>query len=213
MTGAAGMANRSESHERFRATAQKHGVEIVSMPMPLASELPDGARVDVTDPTLVPMGDDFAHRQLTYTHDGGANQPAIEIVFEVRGGVPVCASIRLWSEGETYIRAKDLKVVKLDNLRDDIYAYTGVFVRNPAGDEHEYMRKLGWTAFQQDRKRVERATTRRKITPELLSKVAEIHKAAPEGGRLEAVRAAFGVHERTALRYIAQARQKGLING
>jgi hypothetical protein len=202
----------SESHDRFRAAAQKHGFEIVSMPL-LASELPDGGRVDVTEPALVPMGDVFAHRQLTYTHDGDAGRPACRIVFEVRNGVPVCASVHLWSDGQTCVRAKDLKSFKLDNLRDDIYAYTGVFVRNPDGDEHEYMRRVGWRSFQQDRKRVERATQRRKVTPEFLKQVAELHNNAAAGARLEAVRTAFRVSERQALRYIAQAKNKGLIDG
>jgi hypothetical protein len=38
-------------------------------------------------------------------------------------------------------------------------------------------------------------------------------KGAPEGGRLEAVCAAFDVSERQALRYMALAKQKGLIDG
>lgn len=202
------MANRSESHERFRANAEKLGLEIV--PMVLVYGLADGARVKVTDATIVPMGDVFAHRQLTYTHDGDADRPGCRIVFEVRNSVPVCASINIWSDGESYVRAKDLKAIKLDNLRDDVYALTGVFVRNPDGDD--FMHKLGPASFGRDRKRVERATQRRKITPEFLNRVAELHNTAPAGGRLEAIKAAFGVSERQALRYIAQARQKGLID-
>ena len=61
-----------------------------------------------------------------------------------------------------------------------------------------------------------RASTRgppaSKITPEFLSRVAEIYQAAPEGGRLEAVVAAFSVSERQAWRYISQAKQEGLTN-
>jgi hypothetical protein len=51
--------------------------------------------------------------------------------------------------------------------------------------------------------------SRRKITPKFLSRVAEIHQAAPEGGRLAAVKVAFMVNERQALRYIAAARKEG----
>lgn len=183
------------------------GVELVDMRMP--TELPEGGLIEVTDPEIVPMGDVFAHRQLTYTHEGDADRPACKLVFEVRNGVPVCASIQLGSsESESHVRAKDLNAIKLDNLRDDVYAAAGVFVRNPDGG---FMRKLG--RFHQDRKRVERATQRRKITPEFLGQVAEIHKAAPERGRLAAVKAAFKVKERQALRYIDQARRKGLIDG
>lgn len=177
---------------------------------PITTKLPDGGRIEVTDSTIVPMGDVFAHRQLTYIHDGGTARPACKIVFEVRNGVPVCTSLHLWSQpdSETYVRAKHLSGVKLDSLRDDVYAYAGVFTRNP--DSGGWIQNM--TGYRQNRKRVERATTRRKVTPEFLSRVAQLHNGTPEGGRLEAVKAAFGVSERQALRYIARAREEGLIN-
>lgn len=82
----------------------------------------------------MPMGDVFAHRQLTYTHDGDANRPACKIVYEARHGVPVCASITLGSaDSGAHVRAKDLSAIKLDNLRDDVFAHVGVFVPNPDG--------------------------------------------------------------------------------
>jgi hypothetical protein len=193
--------------EDWRARAEKQGFSVG--PMRLITELPDGSHIEVTDPEIVPMGDAFAHRQLTYTHDGNADQPACKIVFEVRNGVPVCASFNLGSsESGSHVRAKDLNVIKLDNLRDDVYAAAGVFVPNSEGG---FVRKLG--RFHQDRKRVESATQRRKVTPEFLGRVAEVYNGAPVGGRLEAIRAAFVVSERQALRYMALAKQKGLIDG
>jgi hypothetical protein len=195
--------------EDWRTKAVKLGLTLV--PMKLITELPDGGRIEVTDMEPVPMGDVFAHRQLTYTYDGGATRPACEIVFEVRNGVPVCTGISLRStDGGTHVRAKDLTGIKLDNLRDDVFAYVGVFVPNPGGG---LVRKLGPGSLREDRKRIERATQRRKITPEFLNRVAEIHNGAPEGGRVAAVKAAFKVKERQALRYIKLARQKGLTNG
>jgi hypothetical protein len=85
------------------------------------------------------------------------------------------------------------------------------FARNPNGDD--FVRKLGLASFRQGRKQVEGATQRRKLTPEFLGKVADIHTTAPDGGRIDAVKAAFNVEERQALRYIAQARKRGLIDG
>ena len=105
----------------------------------------------------------------------------------------------------------DLNAIKLDDLRDSIYAFAGVFVPNPDGGG--LVHRLGPASFRQDRKRVEAVTRRRKVTPEFLSQVAEVHQAAPERGRLEAVKAAFRVSERQALRYIGQAKQRGLIDG
>jgi hypothetical protein len=105
----------------------------------------------------------------------------------------------------------DLNAIKLDDLRDNVYGLVGVFTRNPDGGG--WVRQLGPASFRRDRKRVESVTRRRKVTPELLSQVAEVHQAAPERGRLEAVKAAFCVSERQALRYIGEAKQRGLIDG
>jgi hypothetical protein len=179
--------------------------------MKLITELLDGGRIEVTDMTPVPMGDVFAHRELTYTHDGDSGRPACKVVFEVCGGVPVCNSIELSvTDSGTHVRAKDLSAIKLDNLREDVFAHVGVLVPNPDGG---LVRRFGPGSFHRDRKRIEHATRRRKVTPELLSRVAEIHNGAPAGGRLEAVRAAFNVSERQALRYMALAKQRGLTNG
>ena len=202
------MTGGAEVADDWRAKAAKLGLEVV--PMKLIIELDDGGRIEATDMEPVSMGDVFAYRQVTYTHDGDANRPACSIVFEVRNGVPVCANISLGSaDGGTHVRAKDLTAVKLDNLRDDVFAHVGVFVPNPDGG---LVHKFGPGSFHRDRKRIEHATERRKITPDFLNRVAEIHRDAPEGGRLAAVKAAFKVKERQALRYIAQAREAGLIN-
>ena len=191
----------------WRARAEKQG--FTPVPMRLITELPDGGQVEVTDFEPVPMGDAFACRQLTYTHDGDAHRVACSIVFEVRDRVPVCVSLSLGSpEGGSVIRAKDLNALRLDDLRDDVYAAAGVVLPNPDGG---FVHRLG--RFREDRKRVEQVTRRRKVTPEFLSQVAEVYNGAPVGGRLEAIRAAFVVSERQALRYIAQAKQGELIDG
>jgi hypothetical protein len=194
--------------EDWRASAKKQGFSVG--PMRLITELPDGSHIEATDPKIVAMGDGFAHRQLTYTHHGDEKRPACKIVFEVRKAVPVCASVELCSsDSGSHVRTRDLTAIKLDNLRDDVYAAAGVFIPNPDGG---FVRKIGPGAFREDRKRVERATQRRKVTPEFLSQVAELHNGAVVGGRLEAIKAAFGVSERQALRYIGEAKRRGLIN-
>jgi hypothetical protein len=160
-------------------------------------DLPGGGRVEVTDDKPVPMGDVYAYRQLTYTND------TCEIVFEVRDGVPGCVSIKLWA-GERTIHAKDLVAIKLDRLRDEAFLVVGMIIPDPDGGHgatHHVVRKT-----------LSRATSRRRITPKFLAQVAEKYQAAPEGARIEAVMAACGAGERQAFRYIAQAREKGLIN-
>jgi hypothetical protein len=193
--------------EDWRARAEKQGFNV--KPMRLITELPDGGRVEATDPKVVPMGDAFAYRQLTYTHDGDADRPACKIVLEVRNGVPVCASLQLASSASgAHVRPKDLNAIKLDDLRDVLYAYVGVFVLNAGGG---FIQKFGPAQFKQDHKRVQKVTRRRTMTSELLSQVAEVYRAAPERGRTEAVRSAFCVSQRQALRYIGEAKRRGLI--
>jgi hypothetical protein len=210
--GGAGSNTRSPKgawHDRDSARARAEEQGFTPVPMRLITELPDGGQVEVTDFAMAPMGDAFARRQLTYTHDGDARRAACSIVFEVRDRVPVCVSLHLGtSEGGSIVRARDLNELRLDDLRDDVYAAAGVFLPNPDGG---FVHKIG--RFREDRKRVEQVTRRRKVTPEFLSQVAAVYNGAPVGGRLEAIRAAFVVSERQALRYIAQAKQERLIDG
>jgi hypothetical protein len=192
--------------EDWRERAEKQGFTVG--PMRISIELPDGGNVEVTDPSIVPMGDAFAHRELTYTRDGNKSRPACEIVFEVRNRVPVCSSVRIHSDSEIHVRSRDLNMINLENLRDDAYAAAGVFMPNPDGG---YVHKRGLSSFKRDRKRVEAVTRRRKVTPELLSQVAEVYKSAPVGGRLKAIETAFVVSPRQAIRYKKQAEEMGLI--
>jgi hypothetical protein len=172
----------------------------------LECRLPDGGRIEVTDKTIVAMGDVKAYRQLTYTHNGGKGRPACKIVFEIRNGAPACASFELLATNRMPVRAKDLRAFKLDELRETVYATAGVFV--PQSDGTWFL-TVGFS--REDRNHVEQASRRRKMTPELLSRIAEVHTNAPDDGHLDAVASAFGVSQRQAWRYIAQAREKGLI--
>ena len=189
--------------------------------------LPSGGSVEITDATLVSIGAGYGWAGLTYTNDN------VTVVFEVRDGVPGATSVTLRAAGDKLIRAKDLTAIRLDQIRNEVYAVVGVgwFTFVPAGSEDNYdednyeshssqitVVRPGVWEFDHELtgedaiKAVKRATTRRhKITPEFLSRVAEIHQGASEGGRLAAVKAAFVVNERQALRYIAAARKEGLI--
>jgi hypothetical protein len=167
--------------------------------------LPDGGEVEPTKQRVVPIGDDDdgAYEQLTYRRAG------IEVVFEVWDRVPVCTKIALAADRENGkpLRAKDLADIRLDELREDAFATAGVFERNPAGG---WIHKLSAESFGRDRRKVQGAARRRKITPELLQRVAQTHAAA-EGARVAAVADEFGVTMRTAHRYIAAARAADFI--
>lgn len=166
--------------------------------------LPGGGSVEITDDTDVSMGDGFTFRQLTYRDD------TTEIVFEVRDGAPGAVSLKL--DGAGFIRQKDLTAIRLDHIRAEVYAVAGVGAFIPDGGD-DYGQTDYVLNAEKAREAVKTAASRRRITPEFLHRVAEIHQSAPKGERLAAVKAAFSVKERQALRYIAQAREKDLIDG
>ncbi|WP_111509544.1 hypothetical protein [Mycobacterium kyogaense] len=157
------------------------------------------AVVAVTDDTIVPMGDGYAFRQITYTN----NTPRYRLVFEVRDGIPGCVRIEI-EGGESFLRAKDLAAIKIDDLRSEAFGLSGV-------DYDEHGNLVHRRNYVRDRKRVDQIKSRRKVTPDLLKRVAEIHNDAPEGARTEAIKSAFDVSTRTALRYVSLAKEKGLI--
>lgn len=157
------------------------------------------AVVEVAEGTpVVPMGDGYAFQRITYTKGN------CRLVFEVRNGLPGCVSAEFTSKG-SFIRPKDLAAIRLDDIRADVYGLTGV---TKAADGR-FVHRMN---FDRDSKRVDQIKTRRKLTPEFLAEVATVVREAPEGGRIDAVRAAFGVSLRQALRYMAQAKKHGLID-
>lgn len=159
--------------------------------------LPSGATVEITDDSRVEMGVGFTFRVLTYRTD------TVEIVWEVRNLAPACVSVHLFA-GENPVRAKDLAAIKLDQIRDEVYGVAGVGAFTPDGTgDYELTGADARTAV--------RRATRQKITPDFLRTVAKVHQGAPDGARLAAVKAAFKVDERQALRYIAKARKEDLI--
>jgi hypothetical protein len=181
-------------------------------------KLPDGGSVEVTNATVVPMGDVWAYEQLTYTHPGNdspghRSRPACRIVFEVRNGVPICTTASLSSAGQITVRPKDFRALKLDELRSDVYAYVGVLVPNPDVPGQLMIRVGPGVSYREGREHVKQVTHRRRITPELLERVAKVCATAREGAQMEAVKAAFQVGDRQAWRYIAGARKAGLIDG
>lgn len=161
--------------------------------------VPSGGHVEVTDSTLVPMGGEVTYAQLTYTNGG------CEIVFEVRDGVPGAVSVKLMA-GRTHLRAKDLMAIKLDHLCHEAFAVAGVFEPTIDGE------MVGELTPRLVRKVID-SSRRRKITPEFLKRIAKVHNSSPAGKRVEAISAAFDVSDRQAWRYIAQAREKGFIDG
>lgn len=177
-------------------------------------QLPDGGRLTVTDSDLVPMGEVWCHRQVTYARPADDDGPACEIVFEIRSGVPMCTSVRLWSD-DGGVQYKDVKNIPIERLVHDAFTTAGVYRPNPDGEGYVTLRdtvlaanSIGSSRFNRDRKSVEKATSRRPITDKLLKEVAEVHRNAPEGHKTAAVVNAFSVKTRMAQEYIGLARAR-----
>jgi hypothetical protein len=63
------------------------------------------------------------------------------------------------------VRAKDLRAIKLDEIRSFVYGYAGVFTKIKGG----WLLSVGQNV-EEGREHVERASRRHKVTPELLAK-------------------------------------------
>lgn len=173
---------------------------------------PYGGQLTVTDSELVPLGDVMAYKELTYRRPSSDTRPGCELVFQVRNGAPYCISLKLSADDGCVVRPKDLNALSLEKMRDDLFAYVGVFRENPDG---------GWvhtrgsdSLFRRDRKAVEKAVSqsRRKMTDEFKQQIADVYNGAPAGTRIAAIKAAFGVEQRQAIRYKQAAQEARLIS-
>ena len=164
------------------------------------------------------MGKVRAYRQIAYTHNGGDGQPACRIVFEIRDEVPILASFTLSSTDQIVARAEHLRTFRIEDLREEVFGYIGVFVPNsnvPGGWELH----VGPQALRQGRKHVEQATRPRKNTHQRLVEVAKVYTTTEgtEGRRVQAVQKAFPTKrgplgERQAKRLIGYAKKEGHID-
>jgi hypothetical protein len=75
--------------------------------------LEDGGTLTTTG-DVQPVGDHGMMARLEYRHGGDHDQPALEIVAEVRDGAPVCTEIRLTAGDSGYIRVRDVSCKYFD---------------------------------------------------------------------------------------------------
>jgi len=166
---------------------------------------------DPSDP-IVPVGEHGMPKVVTVSHPGGGLEPLLRLEIQVWNGTPVCSKVELIgkSEAGAQVRVKHLKTLAgvLEDLVEQVCVNLG-FDRN--GD-------TGWTtAFplavetQRSRRRAV-SGSRRKITRQFLERVAAVYRDA-EAPRLDAVAVEFDCSERSAARYVAKAREAGLLDG
>lgn len=148
------------------------------------------------------------------TFPGGKHdpQPELEFVIEVVEGAPICTRLLLARrEGRREIRQGDLRAIELDNWIEQIVAAVaslypeegGKFLLDP--DDAD-MRRL------RSQVRGMQRGAKRRVTHKLLREVADVYAAHAEAGApTKAVRLTFGTSERTAARWVARAREEGLL--
>jgi hypothetical protein len=173
--------------------------------------LEDGGTLSTTD-DVQSVGEHGIPSKMTYRHEGGENLPALEMTIEVRGGAPVCTQVRLTATQAGHVRVKDviLLATLLESRVEDLAA---IAAWEPT-TRGSWSQRLPDSDYQSKVRTVRsaRQAARRKLTPERLAKVAEVYRET-EGNKLDAIGTEFGVSERTAARYVAEARKEGLLCG
>ncbi len=164
----------------------------------------------------VRIGDRIVPRLVYVDLPGADGQPRLRMTIDSSSGVPRCTELHIESvEGGREVRTTDLRAVEVDNwiaaivplttaqvVSDGPGGWTGV-IRVPDSESADY--KAAKATLEGARK-----AGRRKVNDDLLQRVAEVYKSE-DLRPAEAVRLAFGVAERTAFRYIAEARKRGLL--
>ncbi len=131
-----------------------------------------------------------------------ASGPLRTLKIEVRQGVPVCTEIRLASRPDGRgVRPSDLEAVDLANWIEDILSEC-TWQATPDGP-------ISRPGERASRKAIEHARRvgRRKVTPALLQRVAEVYREHIDAKPIDAVRDEFDVSYRTAARYVELCRK------
>lgn len=168
----------------------------------------------------VQIGDRLVSRIIRAFFPGADDQPELTMTIDSSSGVPRCTELCIRStEGRREVRTTDVRAVEIDNWIEAIvplFAHQVVgtnerggqrwvqaIVREPNSDAEDFNRARAVV-------RQARRAGRRKVTDDLLRRVAEVY-AGQEQRSAEAVELAFGVSTRTAFRYISLARERGFL--
>lgn len=193
-------ATQAQLHGQHHRT--KDGIFRLRDDYPIAVWLPFGKATYVLgsltpiDPSgvLVPSEVD-----VDFSRDSSG--PLRTLKIEVRDGTPICTEIRLASRPDGRgLRPSDLEAIELANWIEDILSEC-TWQATPDGP-------ISRPGERASRKAIEHAQKagRRKVTSELLQKVAELYREHIDAKPLEAIREEFDVSYRTAARYVELCR-------
>lgn len=144
------------------------------------------------------------------TLPGADGQPRLEVRVDSSDGVPRVTRLELVAvDGGREVRATDLRAIKVEDLVEAIVSACML----PAERTDEGMVILDRDVEPRSnvaRLRIARRNERRKVTDELLQRVAAVYRAEPDRPVLE-VQRVLGVSRSTAFRYVQVARERGFL--
>jgi hypothetical protein len=170
-----------------------------------------GVRVKLTDGVTMPPRVTLKERERIGPRRDG--RPLVEVdIVTGDDGIPRCRAVRVAStEGGRDVASADLRWLSVETLVE-----TAVVV---AGETERGTGLAAWGGLDELREHMDRTAAaaresrrgiRRKMTPALLARVAQVHRANPNAPT-RAVAEAFDVAHRTAGLYVHEARKAGLL--
>lgn len=169
------------------------------------------------DGERVVIGDRLVHREIRVYFPGQEGQPNLGMVIDSSTGVPRCVRLEVVSTDDgREVRSTDVRAVKIDDWLEAIVPLFAdeITERGEDGSVAAVVRvadsDADYTKAAKRTLQAARRASRRRVTPELLARVAEVYRSHVDRPA-EAVELAFGVSERTAFRYIQEARRQGLL--
>jgi hypothetical protein len=131
------------------------------------------------------------------------NAPLRTMKIEVRQHIPVCTEIRLSARSDGRgLRPMDLQAIDLSNWIEDILSECTWEIAPDGIPIHQPGAKVGRAAVKHAQK-----AGRRKISTELLTRVAAVYRAHIDARPIEAIQAEFDLDSyRTAARYVQMCR-------
>jgi hypothetical protein len=174
--------------------------------------LPDGGEL-VSSPGYAEVGDRGIPEQVIYRRAADKRLPALMVVMEVWGGVPEVVDIRISADRDQRVplRVKDIRIGHLDLSTAVPYWLAEVAVRRDP-DRGVWVHPVEVPPAQRRAAAADIGRVRRRrLTDDLLTKVAVTYRAAGTP-KHEAIARAFDVSGRTALRWVAEAKARGLID-
>jgi len=177
-----------------------------------------GARMRLSGSNVV-LEDHYLPRTVEISVNGRINNgpdPETYARVEVSNdGIPRLTELRFTSDDPDGpgIRQADLREVQVAALVEDLVAmYTIRIDRDPGGEARAAVTSLDdKPALLRFVGRMRSGRTARDITPELLTRVANVYRANIDRHPTKAVEHHFQVSQRMAAEYVSRARKRGLL--